>query len=89
VASWRPVIALILSGMIQYADIDLVRNIPQFYPCLVGLLSQDVPSEIRIPLKNILTRIGVLLGVSELPGLPEKSVSVNPDEDTKDEVDVL
>jgi hypothetical protein len=73
--------------MIQYKEIDLKRNLPQFYPCLVGLLSQDVSSEIRIPLKNILLRIGVLLGVSEYPGLPEKPASINAE--PKDEVDVL
>jgi hypothetical protein len=73
--------------MIQYKEIDLKRNIPQLYSCLVGLLSQDVSSEIRIPLKDILLRIGVLLGVSELPGLPENPVSINGE--PKDEIDVL
>lgn len=76
--------------MIQYKDADLKRYISQFYPCVVGLLSQDVSSEIRIPLKNILLRIGVLLDVSELPCLPEKQQNGNNTSlIEKDEVDVL
>lgn len=86
VNSWRPVISLILSGMIQYKDADLKRNIPQLYPCLVGLLSQDVSSDLRIPLRNVLLRIGVLLGISELPSLP---IKVEETEEVRDKIDVL
>ena len=58
--------------MNEYSDADLKRHTPIFYQYLVGLLSQEVSAEIRIPLMNILIRIGKLFGIIKLPDLPEK-----------------
>jgi hypothetical protein len=73
--------------MIQYKDSDLKRQVPQFYQRLVGLLSQEVSSDLRLPLMNILQRVGVLAGISQLPSLPPK---LETDEIViKEEIDLL
>ncbi len=73
--------------MIQYKDSDLKRQVPQFYQRLVGLLSQEVSSDLRLPLMNILQRVGVLAGISQLPSLPPKCET---DEiEIKEEIDLL
>ena len=63
VSSWRPVVVYILEGLVELGDSDLQKHIPLFYNQLIALLSQDIPSEIRLPLLSLLIRIGMLFGI--------------------------
>ena len=54
----------ILSGLAEFDNADLKKHMGSFYSQLVGLLSQEMTPELRLPLLTIFMRIGVLWGIT-------------------------
>ena len=57
-----------MEGYLGFREKDFERNVEQFYPVVVELLSRELSTEMRVALQNLLRRIGeVKLGVKPLP----------------------
>jgi hypothetical protein len=67
------VVVSILQALVNFDNNDFKKHISLFYHELVGLMSNDLPTEIRLPLQTLFSRVGFLFSIAN--GLHEKSVS--------------
>ncbi|KAI9206768.1 uncharacterized protein BJ171DRAFT_18598 [Polychytrium aggregatum] len=58
VQAWRPVVVTILNALIDFNDEQFQRHMKEFYPEIVNLLLQEVPTEVRLVLHSLLMRAG-------------------------------
>nr|XP_019012604.1 guanine nucleotide exchange protein for ADP-robosylation factor [Kwoniella pini CBS 10737]OCF51385.1 guanine nucleotide exchange protein for ADP-robosylation factor [Kwoniella pini CBS 10737] len=62
ITAWTPVVTDILRGCYGFEDEAFEKHIPTFYPLVIDILSKEVASEMRISVKDYLTRVGEVKG---------------------------
>ncbi|SCV04177.1 LANO_0G08636g1_1 [Lachancea nothofagi CBS 11611] len=60
IASWRPVVVEILQGYYEFDDKDFKENCPVMYDLAMQILDKSMPADLRLAIKEFLTRVGEL-----------------------------
>lgn len=58
--AWRPVVVEILQGYYEFDDSDFKENCPVMYELAMQILDKSVPTDLRLAIKDFLTRVGEL-----------------------------
>lgn len=56
--TWRPVVSEILHGYFELDEDNFVKYCPIMYDLVLCILDKQIPMELRVSIKNFLTRVG-------------------------------
>jgi brefeldin A-inhibited guanine nucleotide-exchange protein len=82
-SAWRPVILNILTAFSKFDDDNFKRHIQKFYSPAIKLLLQEMSSDMRQAIYEILERTGKLFGLIDLSAPSESSNALNIESTTK------
>ncbi|KAJ3313350.1 guanine nucleotide exchange protein for ADP-robosylation factor [Boothiomyces sp. JEL0838] len=81
-ASWRPVIIMILTALVKFDDEQFKQHLHVFYTPVINLLMHDLNQEIRLAMHGVMIRIGKiysLVNANDIVQLPAVVQSEAPE----------